>query len=187
MTSDRPTASWGRFHQFRLIIRNTIFTWLNILFESDGVAIWRISHGTNCGLATGTQVRLLDNGLKLLNVDVLVEGLVGSLLGWGLGDLFVTGTSRQVARPTVRGSRNLTNGHQVLQLDNGLELFNLLSLYPAEGFCGPLCFDFSGSDFWSTFSHSITIWWISLDLTGITTLIPWKWIFDLVRQTYTCV
>ena len=89
--------------------------------------------------------------------------------------------------PTNRGSRNLTNGHQVLQLDNGLELFNLLSLYPAEGFCGPLCFDFSGSDFGSTFSHLITIWWISLDLTGITTLIPWKWNFDLVRQTYTCV
>ena len=183
MTSDRPTASWGRFHQFRLIIRNTIFTWLNILFESDGVAIWRISHGTNCGFATGIQVRLLDNGPKLFNADVLLENLVGSLLGWGLGDLFVTGT----LSPTNRGSRNLTNGHQVLQLDNGLELFNLLSLYPAEGFCGPLCFDFSGSDFWSTFSHSITIWWISLDLTGITTLIPWKWIFDLVRQTYTCV
>ena len=103
---------------------------------------------------------------------------------WALSDLFGTGTS---GCPTNRGSRNLTNGHQVLQLDNGLELFNLLSLYPAEGFCGPLCFDFSGSDFGSTFSHLITIWWISLDLTGITTLIPWKWIFDLVRQTYTCV
>ena len=89
LTSGRPTASWGRFHQFRLIIQNTIFIWLNILFESDGVAIRRISHGTNCGLATGTQVRLLDNGLKLLNADVLVEGLVGSLLGWGLADLFL--------------------------------------------------------------------------------------------------
>ena len=113
MTSDKPIASWGRFHQFCLIIQNTTFIWLNIPFESDGVAIWRISHGTNCGLATGTQVRLL--------------------LGWGLGDLFVTGTSSQVPRRTVRGSKNLTNGHQVLHLDNGLELSNPLSLYHAEG------------------------------------------------------
>ena len=134
MTSDKPTASWGRFHQFCVIIQNTIFIWLNIPFESDGVAIWRISHGTNCGLATGTQVRLLDNGMKLFNADVLLEGLVGSILGWGLmGDLFVTGTSSQVPRPTVPGSRNLTNGLQVLQFDNGLELSNPLSLYPAEG------------------------------------------------------
>ena len=49
-------------------------------------------------------------------------------LGWSFCHRDVSSGS-----PTNRGSRNLTKGLQVLQFDNGLELSNPLSLYPAEG------------------------------------------------------